>query len=57
MGAFNCINIEYVRAVVDTAEGLHSPVIVALTTGALNYAGWEALPAAVRQWPRPHVSR
>ncbi|MFZ5992842.1 MAG: class II fructose-bisphosphate aldolase [Deinococcota bacterium] len=48
VGAFNCINIEYVRAVVDTAEGLHSPVIVALTTGALNYAGWEALPAAVR---------
>jgi fructose-bisphosphate aldolase class II len=48
VGAFNCINIEYLRAVVDTAERLHSPVMVALTTGALNYAGWEALPAAAR---------
>jgi hypothetical protein len=48
VGAFNCINLEYVRAVVDTAESLRSPVIVALTTGALGYAGWEALPAAVR---------
>ncbi|WP_018466139.1 class II fructose-bisphosphate aldolase [Calidithermus timidus] len=48
VGAFNCINLEYVRAVVDTAERLRSPVMVAVTTGALSYAGWEALPAAVR---------
>ena len=48
VGAFNCINIEFARAVVDSAQALNSPVIVALTTGALKYAGWQALPAAVR---------
>jgi fructose-bisphosphate aldolase class II len=48
VGAFNCINIEFARAVVNTAESVSSPVIVALTTGALKYAGWHALPAAVR---------
>ena len=48
VGAFNCINIEYIRAVVDTAQALSSPVIVALTPGALKYAGWEALSAAAK---------
>ena len=48
VGAFNCINLEYVRAVVNVAVELNCPVIVALTPGALKYSGWDALPAAVR---------
>lgn len=48
IGAFNCINLEYVRAVVKVALELRTPVIVALTPGALKYSGWEALPAAVK---------
>lgn len=48
VGAFNCINLEYARAVIDTAEALRSPVMVALTSGALNYASWPGLTAAVR---------
>ena len=47
VGAFNCINLEYVRAVINVARELNSPVIVALTPGALKYSGWDALPAAV----------
>jgi fructose-bisphosphate aldolase class II len=48
VGAFNCINLEYVRAVVNAAQVVGCPVIVALTPGALKYSGWDALPAAVR---------
>lgn len=48
VGAFNCINLEYVRAVIQVARELNSPVIVALTPGALKYSGWDALPAAVK---------
>lgn len=48
VGAFNCVNIEFVRAVVGAAEDLNQPVIVAVTAGAAKYAGWDALPAAVR---------
>ncbi len=48
VGAFNCINLEYVRGVVNAAESIGCPVIVALTPGALKYSGWDALPAAVR---------
>jgi fructose-bisphosphate aldolase, class II len=48
VGAFNCINLEYVRAVINVARELNSPIIVALTPGALKYSGWDALPAAVR---------
>jgi fructose-bisphosphate aldolase, class II len=48
VGAFNCINIEFLRAVVDTAVSLNSPVILALTPGALKYSGWEALFGAAR---------
>lgn len=48
VGAFNCINLEYAKAVIDTAEELKSPVIVAVTTGAAKYSGWAGFPAAVR---------
>jgi fructose-bisphosphate aldolase, class II len=48
VGAFNCINIEFLRAVVDTAVSMNSPVILALTPGALKYSGWEALFGAAR---------
>ena len=48
VGAFNCINLEYAKAVVDTAQELRSPVIVAVTTGAAKYSGWSGFPAAIR---------
>lgn len=48
VGAFNCVNLEYVRAVLDTAVALHSPVIVAVTPGAAKYSGWTGFPAAIR---------
>lgn len=47
VGAFNCVNIEFARAVLGAAEELGQPVIVAVTAGAAKYAGWDALPAAV----------
>ncbi|MBF6596454.1 MAG: class II fructose-bisphosphate aldolase [Thermaceae bacterium] len=48
VGAFNCVNLEYVRAVLDTAVALHSPVIIAVTPGAAKYSGWVGFPAAIR---------
>ena len=48
VGAFNCINLEYVWSVVNAAQSVGCPVIVALTPGALKYSGWDALPAAIR---------
>lgn len=48
VGAFNCVNLEYVRAVLDSAMALRSPVIVAVTPGAAKYSGWEGFPAAIR---------
>ena len=47
VGAFNCVNIEFARAVLGAAEETRQPVIVAVTSGAAKYAGWDALPAAV----------
>ena len=48
VGAFNCINLEYAKAVIDTAQEMNSPVIVAVTTGAAKYSGWSGFPAAIR---------
>lgn len=45
---FNVNNIEDVRAVVDAAEELRSPVILLVTEGALRYAGHAYLSAVVR---------
>ena len=48
VGAFNCINLEYVRGVLDTAIALRSPVIIAVTPGAAKFSSWEGFPAAIR---------
>lgn len=45
---FNVNNIEDVRAVIDAAEELRSPVILLVTEGALRYAGHAYLSAVVR---------
>lgn len=48
MGAFNCINLEYVRGTLEAAISLKSPIIIAVTPGAAKFSGWEAFPAAIR---------
>ena len=48
VGAFNCINLEFVQACIQAAEAENSPVMIATTTGALKYASWVGFPAAIR---------
>jgi fructose-bisphosphate aldolase, class II len=48
VGAFNCINLEFVGACIAAAELENSPVMIATTTGALKYASWVGFPAAIR---------
>lgn len=48
VGAFNCINLEYVRGTLEAAISLKSPIIIAVTPGAAKFSGWEAFPAAIR---------
>jgi fructose-bisphosphate aldolase, class II len=48
VGAFNCINLEFVQACIAAAELENSPVMIATTTGALKYASWVGFPAAIR---------
>jgi len=43
VGAFNFINIETLKSILDTAEENKSPVIVQCSTGAIKYAGVEVL--------------
>ena len=43
VGAFNFINIETLKSILTTAEENRSPVIVQCSTGAIKYAGVEAL--------------
>ena len=43
VGAFNFINIETLKSILDTAEEKKSPVIVQCSTGAIKYAGLDAL--------------
>lgn len=47
VGAFNINNIEQIRGVVETAVEEKSPVIIAVTEGAIKYAGWEIFCAAL----------
>lgn len=46
--AFNTSNLEMTRAIVEVAEELRSPVIIATSTSAISYAGIEELSAIVR---------
>ena len=45
IGAFNFINIETLKSILDSAEEKKSPVIVQCSTGAIKYAGLETLVA------------
>jgi fructose-bisphosphate aldolase class II len=47
VGAFNVNNIEQIRGVIETAVEEKSPVIVAVTEGAIKYGGWELFRAAL----------
>ncbi len=47
VGAFNTYNLEITRAILRAAEARRAPVIVQLGSGALKYAGTEALGALV----------
>jgi len=52
VGAFNFINIETLKSILDTAEENKSPVIVQCSTGAIKYAGVEVLSAIAREYAR-----
>jgi len=47
IGAFNINNMEILQAIIETAEEEKSPVIVAVSEGAIKYAGLEYLSAMV----------
>lgn len=46
--AFNVCNLEYIKIVIQTAERLHSPVIIALHPVEIEYAGLEEISNMVR---------
>lgn len=48
IGAFNFVNLETLSAILDAATELNSPVIVQCSTGAIKYAGIEAIEAMVK---------
>ena len=41
VGAFNINNMEFVQAITDAAEKLKSPAIMAVSQGAIKYAGFQ----------------
>ncbi|MBD3178608.1 MAG: class II fructose-1,6-bisphosphate aldolase [Candidatus Latescibacteria bacterium] len=43
VGAFNINNMEFIQAITETAAEHRSPVIIAVSEGALKYAGFENL--------------
>jgi len=48
VGAFNINNMEFLQAITGTAEELASPVIIALSEGAIKYAGFRNIVSMVR---------
>ena len=48
IGAFNFVNMEVLKAILETAESLKSPIIVQASTGAIKYAGVDTLVAMVK---------
>jgi len=48
VGAFNINNMEFLQAITSAAEELRSPVIIAVSEGALKYAGFRDLVSMVR---------
>ncbi|MBE5736563.1 MAG: ketose-bisphosphate aldolase [Clostridiales bacterium] len=52
IGAFNYVNIETLKSILDTAEEKGSPVIVQCSTGAIKYAGVDTLVAICRSYAK-----
>ena len=50
IGAFNFINIETLKSILESAEEKRSPVIVQCSTGALKYAGVDVLAGICRSY-------
>ncbi|TKJ40120.1 fructose-1,6-bisphosphate aldolase, class II [candidate division LCP-89 bacterium B3_LCP] len=48
IGQFNVSNLEFVQAVLEAAEEMNSPAIIAASSSAIKYAGLENLVAIVR---------
>lgn len=48
VGAFNFVNMEVLKSILDTAEKEKSPVIVQCSTGAIKYAGLDVLVSMCR---------
>jgi fructose-bisphosphate aldolase class II len=48
VGAFNINDLEFVQAITSAAEELKSPAILAVSEGAIKYAGFENLVSMVR---------
>ena len=48
VGAFNFVNMEVLKSILDTAEKEKSPVIVQCSTGAIKYAGLDMLVSMCR---------
>ncbi len=48
VGAFNINNMEFVQGITDAAEDLRSPVILAVSEGAIKYAGFDNLVSLVK---------
>jgi fructose-bisphosphate aldolase class II len=48
VGAFNINNLEFVQGITSAAEELGSPAILAVSQGAIKYAGFENLVSMVR---------
>ncbi|MDY5677042.1 MAG: class II fructose-1,6-bisphosphate aldolase [Eubacteriales bacterium] len=52
VGAFNFVNMEMVKCILDTAEAKKSPVIIQCSTGAIKYAGADTLVAMARAYTK-----
>lgn len=50
VGAFNFVNMETLKAILDSAEESKSPVIVQCSTGAIKYAGVDTLVAMCKSY-------
>jgi fructose-bisphosphate aldolase class II len=57
VGAFNINNMEFLEGIVKAAEELSSPAILAVSEGAIKYAGFQMLVAMVRQAASEHQVR
>ena len=48
VGAFNINNMEFIQAILSAAAELRSPAIIAVSEGAIKYAGFDTLVSLVR---------